>query len=294
MRVIGLLGTPLLILLMAQIVVAEDESAIRAKIESYVAAFNAGNAAKLADHWAEKGEYLSRSTGERIVGKADIQADFERQIASGDVPKLTVDVESIRFVTADVAIEEGAAHIFYEGEAPIDTTYTAVHVKGNSGWKLDNIRETVLTSPVNDSPKPELADLAWMVGNWADEAEGSVIKTTCRWSSNRNFLIRSFQVHVGNVMEMEGTEVIGWDAAEQTIRGWVFDSDGGFASETWEQRGEGWLIKASGTLADGRKASSMRVIRMIDENNYAAKTVGRAVSGEILPDVGPYVVTRQD
>jgi len=49
--------------------IAADESAIRASIQSYVDAYNRGDAKAVASHWSESGEWTSPS-GERFQGKA--------------------------------------------------------------------------------------------------------------------------------------------------------------------------------------------------------------------------------
>ncbi|TWT31863.1 YybH family protein [Blastopirellula retiformator] len=275
---------------------AEDE--IMASVVSYIAAFNAGDCDRLADHWAENAEYLCRTTGAKAVGREQIRAQFAEQCQQADLPKLSVEVDSIRFVKPDVAIEEGVAKIAHEGEEPELFSYTAVHVKEENQWKLDSVHETHVAnqlsnpSPVSDA-RQQLEPLAWLIGHWVDKSEGSIVETNTRWAKNETFLIRSFKVEVSGVIDLEGTEVVGWDPANQRIRGWVFDSDGGFAQEHWHQENGSWLIKAAGVLPDGRTAASLRTIRRIDDEKYESHSLGRSVDGELLPDVGPFHVIRQ-
>lgn len=275
---------------------AEDE--IMASVVSYVAAFNAGDCDRLADHWAENAEYLCRTTGDKAVGREQIRAQFAEQCQQTKLPKLSVEVDSIRFVKPDVAIEEGVAKITHEGEEPELFSYTAVHVKEESQWKLDSVHEALVATQLsNQSPvsaaREQLEPLAWLIGRWVDESEGSTVETNTRWTKNETFLIRSFKVDVSGVIDLEGTEVIGWDPAAQQIRGWVFDSDGGFAQEHWYEDDGRWYIKAAGVLPDGRTAASLRTMRRIDDDKYESHSLGRSVDGELLPDVGPFHVIRQ-
>ncbi|MEX1041667.1 MAG: SgcJ/EcaC family oxidoreductase [Pirellulaceae bacterium] len=277
-----------------------DEERIYSVIESYVKAFNAGDAEQLAEYWAEQGEYISRTTGERVRGREEIRALFAEKFEAGILekgqrPRLEVEVALIRFVTPDVGLEEGIATIFRGDEDPQELTYTTVFVREEDSWKIDSIRETLHGNP---TPDPEnsaspLHELAWLIGAWRDESEDVVLETECRWATNESFLVRSFRVEVDGVVDLEGTQVLGWNAADETIRGWVFDSDGGFASERWHREEDKWWIEGSGTLPDGRKASSQRCLRVIDADSYEIHTTGRSIEGEIMPDIGPFVVRRR-
>jgi len=271
-----------------------DEDGIYFVIESYVEAFNKGDAAAIAEHWAEQGEYLSRTTGERVRGRDEIRARFAEKFGQNQRPRLEVDVASIRFVNQDVGLEEGIARIFQGDADPQELTYTTVFVREGDSWKIDSIRETLHGNP---TPDPEnsaspLHELAWLIGAWRDESEDVVLETECRWATNESFLVRSFRVEVDGVLDVEGTQVLGWDAADETIRGWVFDSDGGFAQERWHREDDKWWIEGAGTLPDGRKSSSQRCLRVIDGDSYEIRTTGRSIEGEIMPNIGPFVVRR--
>jgi hypothetical protein len=57
-----------------------------------------------------------------------------------------------------------------------------------------------------------------------------------------------------------GTIRIGWNAAENSIVSWMFDSEGGVIEGVWTQSETGWLIRAEGTTADGETFSDMQII----------------------------------
>ena len=82
-----------------------------------------------------------------------------------------------------------------------------------------------MTRPVS----PEALDqLDWMIGTWTDGDENTTVRTVCEWAKNHTFITRSFKAFVDGKIDLEGTQVIGWDPAAGRIRSWVFDSDGGF------------------------------------------------------------------
>ncbi|MFI4874964.1 MAG: YybH family protein [Blastopirellula sp. JB062] len=274
------------------------EAEITASVVSYVAAYNAADPDRLAEHWAANAEYLCRTTGEKVVGREAIRRHFAAQCQQTEMPQLSVEIDSIRFVKPDVAVEEGTAQLAASGEAPLVLSYTAIHVKEEGIWKLDSVHETIAADQMSTAPQVsearlQLEPLAWLIGRWVDDSEGARVETIGRWSKNEAFLIRSFQVHVADVIDLDGTEVIGWDPAEKCLRGWVFDSDGGFASEKWSVDDGRWYVRSTGVLPDGRRTSSLRTIFRTAEDKYESRSIGRSLEGELLPDVGPFHVVRQ-
>jgi ketosteroid isomerase-like protein len=91
------------------------EEQIYTTIKFYVADFSAGDADRVAEHWSEQGEYLSRTTRQRIVGRENIPTAFAKKFEQDQPPRLEVDVASIRFANQDLGLEEGIARIFQGG-----------------------------------------------------------------------------------------------------------------------------------------------------------------------------------
>lgn len=130
-------------------------------------------------------------------------------------------------------------------------------------------------------------ELNWLVGSWEDTDEDSDISLSFQWGENKNFLVEHFTIKVLNQDEMEGLQIIGWDPSQNTIRSWVFDSDGGFRDGTWSKDGDSWIVTMKSTLSDGRKASSLDIYKKFDENNFTFSMDSREIDADILPDVGP-------
>ena len=80
---------------------------------------------------------------------------------------------------------------------------------------------------------------------------------------------------------LEGTQVIGWDPAADTIRSWMFDSDGGFGEGTWSKKDNSWIVKFNQVLPDGRKASATNIYTIVDGNTFTWKSIGRKVDGRV-------------
>jgi uncharacterized protein (TIGR02246 family) len=269
-----------------------DIAAIHDRALAYVTAYNQHDAQALADLWADDAVYLNRDTGVPIEGRPAIAAMFADMFATGEASQLSVTVESVRLVTPDVAIEDGTAEITTADGEPVTSTYTAIHVKKDCAWYIHSFRETDLPSPAPQD-HGELAELEWLVGDWVDEADDATVRTNWKWAKNERFLVGNFNVSVGDRVEMEGTQVIGWDAVARQIRSWVFDSEGGFGEGVWRRVGGDWIVDATTSLSDGGQGSATNVYTPVDENTFEWKSVDRIVDGQLEEDIAPVSVHRQ-
>ena len=133
----------------------------------------------------------------------------------------------------------------------------------------------------------------WLVGEWSDVSDDAEVSASVRWSKNRTFLVNSFKVSVKDQDDLEGTQVIGWDAAARQIRSWVFDSDGGFVEGIWSRRGPQWFVRANAVLPDGRRASATNIYTPIDANSFTLKSIGRKLDGQFQPNVEEIKVVKK-
>ena len=266
-------------------------AAIQAAVQAYVAAFNARDAEKLAALWSPDAVYTSRTTGEQVVGRDAIAQEFQQILGAQDAPKLAVSTETIEFVSPNVALETGSAAVTYAPEDVVDTRYSVVYVRRDGEWLIDRVTEDETTG--DDSNRDQLRSLAWLVGEWIDEIDGVTVELDCQWTSNQNYISRKYTVTHDGEVESSGLQIIGWDAANEQIRSWLFDSAGGFVAGTWTQQGDKWIVQSVATLADGAEGSSTSIFRPLEDGNYAWKKVHRVVDGELLPNIDETVVRRQ-
>ena len=269
---------------------AADKAAIRRAVQSYVAAFGRGDAKAVARHWSAKGVYVSPS-GQRFQGRQAIEKEFETYFSESTGQRIELGSPAIRFLTPNVAVEEGAARVSRAGEPPTETSYIAIHIKQDGAWKLDSVRETVI--PAAPPHHEFLKELEWMIGRWIDRDENSTIETVCQWTKNKNFITRSFSVSIKDRIEIEGTQVIGWDPVAGAVRSWMFDSEGGFGEALWSRKGNRWIIKASRTLGGGEKASAVNILTCVNQNTFTWQSVGREIDGELLPNIEEVTVVRK-
>lgn len=271
---------------------AADEAAIRANAQKYVESYNRRDSKTMASMWSPDAVYQDPSTGEGIVGRDAIAKQLDYVFAGAEDAKLAVTIDSVEFLSPNVAIEKGVADISYSQGEPEKFEYSAVHVKRDGQWLLDRVSETQVPAPP-PSHYEQLKELEWMVGSWIDDNEGVLIQTDCQWTRNKNFLTRSFAVVAGDRVDMSGMQIIGWDPAAKQIRSWVFDSDGTFGEGTWSRKDDTWSIKQTGTLPDGKKTSALNVITKVDDNSHTWQSINRFTDGQMQPNVEEVLIERQ-
>jgi uncharacterized protein (TIGR02246 family) len=271
-----------------------DEAAVRAAGAAFLEAYNARDAKKLAALWSPEAIYSDPATGEKIVGRDAIEDTFADAFADKKDVKLTADIKSIDFVSPNVAITRGVAHVIRPGEEPEDSEFTSVRVKRDGQWLLDRVSEVEIDK-TPQSNYEHLKPLEWMIGSWHDDDDrpSVEIQTDCAWAKNKNFMTRSFAVAIGDRVNKSGMQIIGWDPVAKQIHSWVFDSDGGYAEGTWTQKDKKWFIQNTGTLIDGAKATSVNIVTPIDANSFKWESVNRDVNGELQPNVDPVLVVRK-
>jgi uncharacterized protein (TIGR02246 family) len=271
---------------------AADEAAIRANGDKYVEAYNRRDSRTMAGMWSPEAVYMDPTTGEGVVGREAIAKQFDYAFAGSEDAKLAISIESIEFVSPNVAIEKGVADVTYTDFPAEKTNYTAVHVKRDGQWLIDRVSE-VEVPPPPPSNYEHLKELEWMVGSWVDADKEATVHTDCAWTKNKNFMTRSFALVVGDSVEMSGMQIIGWDPAAKQIRSWVFDSDGAFSEGKWTHKDDRWVVQQTGTITDGGKSTATNIITQLDNNSFTWQSINREIDGEILPNVDEILNVRK-
>jgi uncharacterized protein (TIGR02246 family) len=274
---------------------ADDEAAIRKNDDAYVAAYNNHDAKAIAAMWSPEAVYIDPDTGDEKVGREEIEKEFADTFAGLKDAKLEISIDSIKFLSPNVAIENGTARITRPDAEPDQSTYSALFVKRDGKWLLDRVTEEETPAPPATPPSnfEHLKELEWMMGSWIDQDEDATVQTDCEWTRNQNFINRSFAVVVGDQVDLAGMQIIGWDPIAKQIRSWIFDSDGGYSEGKWTRKGERWLIQQNGTLQDGRRSSAVNIITRVDDDSFTWQSIQREIDGDVLPNVDEVLVVRK-
>ncbi|MFO0953794.1 MAG: SgcJ/EcaC family oxidoreductase [Isosphaeraceae bacterium] len=267
---------------------SKDEAAVKAADEAFVLAYNKGDAKALAALFTEDAEVVE-ANGDRYEGRDLIEKSFADTFEGVKGAKLSLEIDTIRLISPDVAKEEGRSIVTPKEGAPVSRLYTVLYVKRDGRWLISSVREE---DDPGVSAHERLMDLAWMVGVWLDESEASVVKFDCKWSDDGNFLLRDVTVHRQGKPVMKVAQRIGWDPVTKQVRSWEFDSDGGFGEGRWTRDGDRWVVKHTGTLADGTTASATNVMTRMRADLVRWVSADRIVGDAAVPEEESYVLVR--
>ncbi len=270
---------------------AEAEKAVDGVAQEFVRAYNAGKAKEVADLYAQDGELIDE-LGDRVVGREAIQDVYAMVFRDQPGSTIAIAKESLRFLTPEVALEEGLTTVKPGGKAEAAEVhrYRLIYVKQGDKWLYSSVREEHEAAL---PPHERLKVLEWLVGDWLDESSDSTVHVTGRWSEDQNFLLRDFVVHVEGRPVMKVEERIGWDPLTRQFKAWVFDSEGGHSESLWSRQGDAWTIKSRGVLADGRAVSATHVLSRQGPKTLHWTSVERTVGGRTVADVDDFVMVRQ-
>jgi len=257
--------------------------------QEYVAAFNHSDPKAVAGFYSEDAEIID-GEGNVTVGRAAIERRLQAYFGTNKGAQLDLRTESVRLAGAGVAIDTESALTTSGAGAVEKTISTAVYVKRDGQWVITHLTEIPLQGPA--SPYTHLQELEWLIGQWRDSTPGVNVHTSCEWAKNKTFLSRSFAAVLKDKIDLEGTEVIGWDPDKGHIRSWIFDSDGSFSEAIWIHDGNRWLIQVKTTLIDGRKASAQNTLTYVDNDKYTWESTNRMVDGELQPGIDRIEIVR--
>ncbi len=269
----------------------KEADALFERAKSFVTAFHKGDAKAVAAFWTADGDYTDQ-TGKRLKGRAEIEKAFQAYFAENKGARLRIDSESMRFVSADVAIEDGVTEVFAaDGSPPSRARYTNVHVKKDGEWYLSSVRDAAYSPPTNFD---NLRGLEWLIGDWTQEGEkGDLARLSFTWAHHQNFVVSSFSSTFKNIIVGGGTQWIGWDPKEKKVRSWSFENSGGFGEGSWTNGGNKWTIKTTATLPDGKKASATNIVTRVDADTITLSSTDRTLDGKEMPDLKEIRLKRQ-
>ncbi len=269
----------------------DDEAEIRALLDAFTKAFDAGDAEAAAATYSETAIVVDEA-GERVEGRAAIRDRYAETFADNPGQTIAIRVDALRLLGPETAIEVGEATLVPPegGGAPEVSRFTAVYVKHDGRWLQSAVRDE--TADVL-SPGERLKELEWLVGDWVNESQDAVVHTQCDWAPGGHFLDREFSVKVAGEAVLSGTQRIGWDPLTKRFKTWIFDSEGGHGEGFWTRDGDRWLIKVEGVGSDGLPTSATNIVTRLGKDRMGWQSVDRTVGGAAVPEIVEFVVVRK-
>lgn len=265
---------------------------IRAAAESFVNSFNQRDAAALAAHWTEEGVYVDED-GQRFQGRKSIQGEYEALFKSSpENMKLQIEIDSIRLLNSQTAVEEGRAALVPQplGETRVMSRYCAVHVRQDGQWLMSDVRDSLVELPADLG---QLEDLNWLVGQWSAKNKDVDLDVKFRWIENNQFLAREYKASQGGKVISQGLQIIGVDPTTEQIISWTFSGDGSHAMGVWAPHENGWVVDSTGVTRDGIISGALEILSQKDKNTFVWKSTDRTLGEEPLPDTPEITLKRK-
>jgi uncharacterized protein (TIGR02246 family) len=270
----------------------DAEAAVSESAQRFTDAYNRHDAKTIAAGFTQNAEFVTEK-GTEIRGREAIERHFASAFAAAPQVHLELNVESIRLVTSNVAIEEGRVEmITAPGESPLTSRYVAVHVNYEGKWLLARARDFSADAEPRSNHE-RLKELEWLVGEWIEEGEGTLVATSCRWDTTGSYLLQDFTIRLAGHSPMTGSTRIGWDPQTQQIKSWTFDADGGYSEGLWTHGADKWVLKSRGVTHLGRNFSATSILRHVDSGTLSWESRDRVEGGVLVPDRPPLVVKRR-
>ncbi|MEP4079621.1 YybH family protein [Haloferula sp.] len=250
----------------------------------FVIAYNDKDAEAIAKLFTEDGEMCDRSGRDIISGRDSIKAHYEDVFARDQIPGIAIEVDSVRLVAPNLAIEDGTAHLTPpEDNAPHRSiSYTATLLKSDAGaWEIASTRD--LSDITNATG--ELYDLSKALnGDWTCQIDEVRLDLAIEWDPSGKFLVGEMLTTSPDSDHQTGRIRIGWNAARESIVSWMFDSRGGTRQSIWTATEDGWLVRSEGTTADGETVTASQSVHAEDDDTIIWSSMHRVIDGEKQPD----------
>ncbi|MCA9042453.1 MAG: nuclear transport factor 2 family protein, partial [Planctomycetaceae bacterium] len=261
-------------------------------LEGYVAAFNKRDVEGLLRYWSADGIYVTPD-GREFHGQAELKQAFENyfQGLESEV-RLEIPEYAHELISPKIARETGVAFLYGKETEPLESTYTAYYIREGNEWKLESVKEIEPAGP--GSSYEQLQPLEWLIGDWSAEnaiTQNSVLMKNS-WSMNQNFITSNFTVLREGEPVISGVQIIGWDPVAETIRSWIFDSQGGFGTGSWSENEGKWSVRTLFQTSEGEKASAINIYTPVDADSYLYESVSRQRGSELLPSLEEITVNR--
>ena len=256
---------------------------------AYAEAFNKRDYTALAEQWTQRAELVEG--GARLEGRDTIVESIKAWRERHPEASLAIEVRGVEPVAEPIARVSGVMRFTRKpGEAPLESTFTALRVREGTTWRLAESR-------VTPAHVAALDDLDWLIGTWqAEVADRATIQITYEKALGGYCIVGRTKItpKPGKAsllpQGIEAMEVIHADRDAGLIRAWVFDSTGARAEGYFEFDGTSFEKVMSGTPSDavrGRRATWVQVISPSGEGKATTHMIERTIDGVGLPDAAP-------
>lgn len=269
----------------------EGLSQLEASTRSLIEAFNSRDAEAVSSLFVERGE-LVLASGELILGREGLKKHYESLFEEGAEIKAALEVGSIRFLTENLAVQDGTVHFTAPDGEISSSFYQAIHSRQDDGsWLFASIRDVEGEQAL---PSEKLKALEWMIGDWVVQSGESNTWISVLWSGDGPYIDLRALTESPDGPSTAATMRIGWNEKDETIVSWAFDAEGGFNQSTWTPVGSGqWLLRTEGITASGLSNSlTQQLSRSPSGEGFSWSKRDQVIGGQLEEPVTLEVVKR--
>lgn len=270
------------------VVIAQSPSAkpidpAQAILDEYAIALNSRKASAYEPYFADSIDHID-DEGKVTAGRANVLSMYKSAIDGNDQFQVKMTVTSSKKIGNDGYLIEGTVEL-RNGDAVDRSQFESVWQNAGDRWQLCRVRELAEPAAESESNAERLNSLAWLVGDWTSESGDYRIRLSVKWGKNKNFLIGEQVVSQNGTDIVTINKIIGWDAVEQQIRGWVFDTDGGFGSSSMNTDGKVCVEATQSQTRSGSQASATHTMELISGTSFVWKSTDRKLDEADLADL---------
>lgn len=265
------------------------DPSIAAMVGTFEKAFNAHNAPAMSALWTPDAVYTATVANVQVNGRNDIGAAYAKLFKQQPTSSLKLTITESK-INGGKASLLGMAEVTQKGQLPTRSLFRGALEKVGASWLFSSVEESELPA---DSPTG-MSQLGWLAGTWTQALPSGDVKNTYHWVDGGAFLIRNYSREAKQGPAVDGTQIFGWDAEQQCIRTWLFDSNGSFGEGYWQRQSpDKWLNKMALKLPDGRRGSVTQIMTRKGDNEIILQSVDREIDGQFQPNTAPATMTRQ-
>lgn len=260
--------------------------------QAFVNSYANRDATAIGEMFTEDAELLDEF-GELTEGRAAITDLFASVFEADEGAMIDeIQITRVRYISDSVALEEGFVQSSeVPGETGHRSRYVALHTKQADGkWLINTLKDFPREAV---GRQQQLSQLAWMVGEWVNEDDESVVHTVCDWSPDGNYLLRHFTKQLRDGSELSGVQRVGWDPTRNKLRSWTFDSGGGFFQGLWTREGNRWLLNLAGVTSEGESVTATSVYTLVDAEMVIWQSQNLVVGEEFRGDSEPITMVKR-
>jgi uncharacterized protein (TIGR02246 family) len=269
-----------------------QDTAIRAQISAMTQNLGSGDAKALSALWTENGTYIDED-GNVFKGRPALEKRFSSVFNENGKPQFELTSDTIRFLSDKVAISEGTVLRKEGTDKKPETRFAIVFLNEDGTWLISQATETPITPAIStQATQASLKDLAWIIGAWKAERNGSSVRMTAEWAANKTFIHCKYEIQRPGAPLQTDIQVIGYDPRKDELVSWHFDSSGGFGYGSWYKRDDQWMVETTGVERDGSTSRAINIIQAVEPNAFSWQSVNRSVDGMAFADTNELKVQR--